>query len=84
MAYPEGYRKAMRVMELADRHNFPLVTLVDTPGAYPGVAAEQHGQGGAIARSQAMMRAWACRPSPSVIGEGGRAAPSRSQSPTGC
>ena len=45
MAYPEGYRKAMRVMELADRHRFPLLTLVDTPGAYPGVAAEQHGQG---------------------------------------
>ena len=55
MAYPEGYRKAMRVMELADRHSFPLVTLVDTPGAYPGIAAEQHGQGGAIARSQAVM-----------------------------
>ena len=55
MAYPEGYRKAMRVMELADRHGFPVLTLVDTPGAYPGVAAEQHGQGGAIARSQALM-----------------------------
>src|SRR3954471_13171795 len=55
MAYPEGYRKAMRVMELADRHGFPLLTLVDTPGAYPGVAAEQHGQGGMIARSQAVM-----------------------------
>src|SRR5205823_5601356 len=55
MAYPEGYRKAMRVMELADRHGFPLLALVDTPGAYPGVAAEQHGQGGAIARSQAVM-----------------------------
>src|SRR6266566_4120060 len=52
MAYPEGYRKAMRAMALADRHRFPLITLVDTPGAYPGVAAEQHGQGGAIARSQ--------------------------------
>src|SRR5919201_812887 len=52
MAYPEGYRKAMRVMELADRHGFPLISLVDIPGAYPGVAAEQHGQGGAIARSQ--------------------------------
>ena len=52
MAYPEGYRKATRVMELAGRHGFPVVTLVDTPGAYPGVAAEQHGQGGAIARSQ--------------------------------
>src|SRR5438034_6619228 len=55
MAYPEGYRKAMRLMELADRHGFPLVSLVDIPGAYPGVAAEQHGQGGAIARSQAAM-----------------------------
>ena len=55
MAYPEGYRKAMRTMELADRHGFPLVTLVDTPGAYPGIVAEQHGQGGAIARSQAVM-----------------------------
>src|SRR5213595_2699365 len=38
MAYPEGYRKAMRVMELADRHGFPFVSLVDIPGAYPGVA----------------------------------------------
>jgi acetyl-CoA carboxylase carboxyl transferase subunit alpha len=55
MAYPEGYSKAMRVMALADRHRFPLITLVDTPGAYPGVAAEQHGQGGANARAQATM-----------------------------
>src|SRR5689334_16661479 len=55
MAYPEGYRKAMRAMALAERHGFPFLTLVDTPGAYPGVAAEQHGQGGAIARSQAAM-----------------------------
>src|SRR5436309_15672603 len=55
MAYPEGYGKAMRAMELADRHGFPVVTLVDIPGAYPGVTAEQHGQGGAIARSQALM-----------------------------
>src|SRR5881275_285046 len=55
MAYPEGYRKAMRLMELADRHGLPLISLVDIPGAYPGVAAEQHGQGGAIARSQALM-----------------------------
>src|SRR5512134_2148462 len=51
MAYPEGYRKAMRAMALADRHGFPLVTMINTPGAYPGVAAEQHGQGGAIARA---------------------------------
>lgn len=55
MAYPEGYRKAMRAMELAERQRFPVVTLVDTPGAYPGVVAEEHGQGGAIAASQAVM-----------------------------
>jgi acetyl-CoA carboxylase carboxyl transferase subunit alpha len=71
MAYPEGYRKAIRVMELADRHGFPLVTLVDTPGAYPGVAAEQHGQGGAIARSQAVMVRLGVPTVSVVIGEGG-------------
>ena len=71
MAYPEGYRKAMRVMELADRHGFPLVTLVDTPGAYPGVAAEQHGQGGAIARSQAVMARLGIPIVSCIIGEGG-------------
>ena len=71
MAYPEGYRKAIRVMELADRHGFPLVTLVDTPGAFPGVAAEQHGQGGAIARSQAAMVSLGIPTVSVVIGEGG-------------
>src|SRR5256885_14981523 len=71
MAYPEGYRKAMRLMELADRHGFPLLTLVDTPGAYPGVAAEQHGQGGAIARSQAAMVRLGVPTVTVVIGEGG-------------
>lgn len=71
MAYPEGYRKALRTMELADRHGFPLVTLVDTPGAYPGVAAEQHGQGGAIARSQARMARLNVPTVACVIGEGG-------------
>jgi acetyl-CoA carboxylase carboxyl transferase subunit alpha len=71
MAYPEGYRKAMRVMELADRHAFPLITLVDTPGAYPGVAAEQHGQGGAIARSQAVMARLGMPTVSCIIGEGG-------------
>ncbi len=71
MAYPEGYRKAMRVMELADRHGFPLVSLVDTPGAYPGVAAEQHGQGGAIAHSQATMARLGVPTVACVIGEGG-------------
>jgi acetyl-CoA carboxylase carboxyl transferase subunit alpha len=71
MAYPEGYRKAMRLMELADRHGFPLVSLVDIPGAYPGVAAEQHGQGGAIARSQAAMARLEVPTVVCVIGEGG-------------
>ena len=71
MAYPEGYRKAMRAMSLADRHGFPLITLVDTPGAYPGVAAEQHGQGGAIARSQATMVRLSVPTIACVIGEGG-------------
>jgi len=71
MAYPEGYRKAMRAMELADKHGFPLLTLVDTPGAYPGVAAEQHGQGGAIARSQAVMARVSVPTVTVVIGDGG-------------
>src|SRR5690348_11021518 len=71
MAYPEGYRKAMRTMQLADTFGFPLVTFVDTPGAYPGVAAEQHGQGGAIARSQATMARLRVPTVACVIGEGG-------------
>jgi acetyl-CoA carboxylase carboxyl transferase subunit alpha len=71
MAYPEGYRKAMRAMELADRHGFPVLTLVDTPGAYPGVAAEQHGQGGWIARSQLLMARLAVPTVSCIIGEGG-------------
>jgi acetyl-CoA carboxylase carboxyl transferase subunit alpha len=71
MAYPEGYAKAMRAMGVAERLGFPLLTLVDTPGAYPGVAAEQHGQGGAIARSQAAMARLGVPSVACVIGEGG-------------
>jgi acetyl-CoA carboxylase carboxyl transferase subunit alpha len=71
MPYPEGYRKAMRAMELAERHGFPVISLVDTPGAYPGVAAEQHGQGGAIAASQALMARLGVPIVACVIGEGG-------------
>jgi acetyl-CoA carboxylase carboxyl transferase subunit alpha len=70
-AHPEGYRKAMRAMELAGRHGFPVISLVDTPGAYPGVAAEQHGQGGAIAACQATMARLAVPTVACVIGEGG-------------
>ncbi len=71
MAYPEGYYKAMRVMEIAERFGFPVISLVDTPGAYPGVAAEQHGQGGAIARSQAEMARLTVPTVACIIGEGG-------------
>jgi acetyl-CoA carboxylase carboxyl transferase subunit alpha len=71
MAYPEGYHKAMRVMEIAERFGFPVISLVDTPGAYPGVAAEQHGQGGAIARSQAEMVRLTVPTVACIIGEGG-------------
>jgi acetyl-CoA carboxylase carboxyl transferase subunit alpha len=71
MPNPEGYRKAMDAMELAERHGFPVVTLVDTPGAYPGVVAEQHGQGAAIAASQATMARLKVPVVTCVIGEGG-------------
>ena len=71
MAHPEGYGKANRAMQLADRHGFPIVTLVDIPGAYPGVSAEEHGQGGAIARSQALMARLRVPIVTCVIGEGG-------------
>jgi acetyl-CoA carboxylase carboxyl transferase subunit alpha len=70
MAHPEGYRKGMRLMEIAQRHGFPLVTFLDSPGAYPGVAAEQHGQGGAIARSQALMARLTVPLVACIIGEG--------------
>ncbi|HXY84841.1 MAG TPA: acetyl-CoA carboxylase carboxyltransferase subunit alpha [Gaiellaceae bacterium] len=70
-AHPEGYRKAMRVMQLADRHDLPIVTLVDTPGAYPGVAAEQHGQGGTLARAHELMARLDTPVVTCIIGEGG-------------
>ena len=71
MPSPEGYAKAMRVMEIADRFGFPVVSLVDTPAAYPGVSAEQHGQAGAIARSQAAMLSLDVPTVACVVGEGG-------------
>jgi acetyl-CoA carboxylase carboxyl transferase subunit alpha len=71
MPNPEGYRKAWHAMEIADRHGFPIITLVDTPGAYPGVVAEQHGQGAAIAHSQAVMARLKVPIVTCVIGEGG-------------
>src|SRR5580698_2851865 len=71
MPKPEGYRKALRVMELAAKFNRPIVTLIDTPGAYPGVDAEERGQAEAIARN---LREMARLPVPVIavcIGEGG-------------
>ena len=51
MANPEGYRKAFRLMKLAEKFNKPVITLIDTPGAFPGLEAEERGQGEAIARN---------------------------------
>src|SRR5215470_13421579 len=71
MAKPEGYRKAVRLLELADRFKLPVVTLVDTPGAYPGVDAEARGQAEAIARAiESCLKVKAPFVS-AVIGEGG-------------
>ncbi|MFO6465692.1 acetyl-CoA carboxylase carboxyltransferase subunit alpha [Jannaschia sp. KMU-145] len=71
MARPEGYRKAIRLMEMADRFSLPVVTLIDTPGAYPGKGAEERGQSEAIARStQACLRLGTPLVSV-VVGEGG-------------
>ncbi|MCC7016113.1 MAG: acetyl-CoA carboxylase carboxyltransferase subunit alpha [Rhodospirillales bacterium] len=71
MARPEGYRKARRLMELADRFGLPVVTLVDTPGAYPGVDAEARGQSEAIARSIDTCLSLRVPLVSVVIGEGG-------------
>ncbi len=71
MAHPEGYRKAMRLMELAARAGRPVVTFIDTPGAYPGIGAEERGQAEAIARN---LRDMASLPVPILVyvtGEGG-------------
>jgi len=71
MARPEGYRKAMRLARLAEKFLIPVVTLVDTPGAYPGKDAEQGGQAGAIARSIEVFATLAVPTVAVVIGEGG-------------
>ncbi|MEP5009352.1 acetyl-CoA carboxylase carboxyltransferase subunit alpha, partial [Roseobacter sp.] len=71
MARPEGYRKAIRLMELADKFGLPVVTLVDTPGAYPGKGAEERGQSEAIARSTEKCLQIGVPLVSVVIGEGG-------------
>lgn len=71
MPKPEGYRKALRVMELAERFQIPILTFIDTPGAYPGIDAEQRGQSEAIARNIQSMSALKVPILATVIGEGG-------------
>lgn len=71
MARPEGYRKAIRLMEMASKFNLPVVTLVDTPGAYPGKGAEERGQSEAIARSTEMCLQIGVPLVSVIIGEGG-------------
>lgn len=70
MANPEGYRKALRLMKLAERFNFPVITLIDTPGAYPGIEAEERGQAEAIARNMFEMAKLKVPIVCVVIGEG--------------
>ena len=70
MPGPEGYRKSMRVMALADKLSLPVITLIDTPGAFPGASAEERGQGGAIARSMQTMLRLRVPSIAVVIGEG--------------
>jgi acetyl-CoA carboxylase carboxyl transferase subunit alpha len=71
MAHPEGYRKAMRLMFLGERFHLPVVTLIDTPGAHPGLGAEERGQAEAIARNIEVMAALRTPLIAVVIGEGG-------------
>jgi len=71
MPRPEGYRKALRLMEMAERFKMPIVTLIDTPGAYPGVGAEERGQSEAIARNLKVMAGLKVPVVCTVIGEGG-------------
>src|SRR4249920_78377 len=71
MARPEGYRKAVRLMEMADRFGLPVITLVDTPGAYPGIGAEERGQAEAIARSTEACLALGVPNVAVIVGEGG-------------
>ncbi len=71
MPKPEGYRKALRLMQMAERFKMPIITFIDTPGAYPGVGAEERGQSEAIARNLKVMSALKVPVICTVIGEGG-------------
>tara|TARA_R110002072_G_scaffold30092_2_gene94218 strand:+ start:4592 stop:5545 length:954 start_codon:yes stop_codon:yes gene_type:complete len=71
MPKPEGYRKALRIMQMAERFHLPVLTFIDTPGAYPGIDAEQRGQSEAIARNLMVMSELKTPVVATVIGEGG-------------
>lgn len=71
MPKPEGYRKALRMYEMAERFNMPIITFIDTPGAYPGIGAEERGQSEAIARNLKVMAGLKVPVLCTVIGEGG-------------
>jgi acetyl-CoA carboxylase carboxyl transferase subunit alpha len=71
MPRPEGYRKALRLMEMAERFNMPILTFIDTPGAYPGIGAEERGQSEAIARNLKVMAGLKVPVICTVVGEGG-------------
>ena len=71
MPKPEGYRKALRLMETAERFNLPIIKFIDTPGAYPGIGAEERGQSEAIARNLKVMSRLNVPIICTVIGEGG-------------
>jgi len=71
MPKPEGYRKALRIMKLAEKFKLPVLTFIDTPGAYPGIGAEERGQSEAIARNLITMAALKTPIISTVIGEGG-------------
>ena len=71
MAQPEGYRKACRLMQLAERFSLPIITLVDTPGAYPGIDSEERGQSEAIANNLRVMSSLKTPIIVNVVGEGG-------------
>ena len=71
MPHPEGYRKALRLMDMAARFNAPIITLIDTPGAYPGIGAEERGQATAIAKNLEVMAGLKTPILAVVVGEGG-------------
>jgi acetyl-CoA carboxylase carboxyl transferase subunit alpha len=71
MPRPEGYRKALRLMQLAEKYNIPVITFIDTPGAYPGIGAEERGQSEAIGKNLLVMSGLRVPIIPVIIGEGG-------------